>query len=173
MPPNSVVKWVESISTMSPARWPVGGIQISALNSVLPASVNGCGRFGSTRCRPSTRRSVAFRRGELVVRQVRVEVERGDVVEQPQGVEVADGGQRRDLLGAFDDGGSQTPRVVHGHVERLHQRAGVLAEALLARHEAVAVVFVLHLALAVVVGEADIVMGRQQQTGALSFEPFE
>ena len=33
-------------------------------------------------------------------------------------------------------------------------------------------VFVLDLALAVVVGEADIVMGRQQQAGALSFEPL-
>ena len=87
-------------------------------------------------------------------------------------VEVADGGQRRDLLGALDDGGSQPPDVVNGHVERLHQRAGVLAEALLARHEAVAVVFVLDLALAVVVGEADIVVGRQQQAGALPFEPL-
>ena len=55
VPPNRVVKCVESISTMSPARWAVGGIQISALNSVLPAAVNGCGRFGSTRWRPRTR----------------------------------------------------------------------------------------------------------------------
>jgi hypothetical protein len=30
-------------------RCPLGGVQMSALNSVLPASVNGCGRFGSTR----------------------------------------------------------------------------------------------------------------------------
>jgi hypothetical protein len=49
VPPNRVVKFVESTMTMSPARWPVGGIQISALNSVLPASVKGWGRFGSTR----------------------------------------------------------------------------------------------------------------------------
>ena len=48
VPPNSVVKCVESISTMSPARSPPGGIQISALNSVLPAAVKGCGRSGST-----------------------------------------------------------------------------------------------------------------------------
>ena len=106
------------------------------------------------------------------MRQVRVEVEGGDVVEQPWAVEVADGGQWRDFLGAFDDGGSQPPNVVNGHVECPHQRAGVLAEALLARDQAVAVVFVLHLALAVVVGEADIVVGRQKQTGALSFEPL-
>jgi hypothetical protein len=31
------------------------GIQISALNSVFPSAVNGCGLFGSTRWRPSTR----------------------------------------------------------------------------------------------------------------------
>ena len=49
MPPKSVVKFVESTSTMSPARSPVGGIQISALNSVLPAAVKGWGRLGSTR----------------------------------------------------------------------------------------------------------------------------
>ncbi len=31
---------------MSPDRWFFGGIQISALNSVLPAAVKGCGLFG-------------------------------------------------------------------------------------------------------------------------------
>ena len=46
VPPKRVVKWVESIRTMSPARWPVGDIQISALNSLLPAAVNGWGRLG-------------------------------------------------------------------------------------------------------------------------------
>jgi hypothetical protein len=44
VPPNNVVKCVESTSTRSPERRPPGGIQINALNSVLPASVNGCGR---------------------------------------------------------------------------------------------------------------------------------
>ena len=106
------------------------------------------------------------------MRQVRVEVEGGDVVEQPWAVEVADGVEWRDFLGSFDDGGSQPPNVVNRHVERPHQRAGVLAEALLARDQAVAVVFVLDLPLAVVVGEADIVMGRQKQAGALSFQPL-
>jgi hypothetical protein len=52
---EEVVKLVESTSTTSPARCPVGGTQISALNSVLPAAVKGCGRFGSIRWRPSTR----------------------------------------------------------------------------------------------------------------------
>jgi len=32
------------------------------------------------------------------------------------GIEVADGVEWCDFLGAFDDGGSQPPNVVHGHV---------------------------------------------------------
>lgn len=56
VPPNSVVKCVESMSTMSPDRVPVGGIQINALKSVLPSAVKGCGRSGSTRWRPRTRK---------------------------------------------------------------------------------------------------------------------
>ena len=87
-------------------------------------------------------------------------------------VQVADSGQRRDFLGALDDGGPQPPDVVHGHVERPHQRAGVLAEALLARHEPVAVVQVFDLALLVVVGEAHVVVRRQQQAGALALQPL-
>src|ERR1700730_7536588 len=47
VPPKSVVKFVESTSTMSPARCLFGGIQSRQLNSVLPAAVKGCGRSGS------------------------------------------------------------------------------------------------------------------------------
>src|SRR6476646_11934624 len=54
VPPNSVVKLVESTITMSPARLPFGGSQSRQLNSVLPAAVNGCGRFGSIGWRAST-----------------------------------------------------------------------------------------------------------------------
>jgi hypothetical protein len=61
--------------------------------------------------------------------------------------------------------------IVHRHVERLHQRAGVLAEALLTRHERVAVMEVFHLALLQVVGEVDILVRREQEAGALTFEP--
>src|SRR5688572_10487472 len=53
VPPNSVVKLVESTITMSPARLPTGGSQSRQLNSVLPAAVNGCGRLGSIGCRAS------------------------------------------------------------------------------------------------------------------------
>ena len=47
VPPKSVVKLVESTSTMSPARCPFGGIQSRQLNSVLPAALKGCGRSRS------------------------------------------------------------------------------------------------------------------------------
>ena len=70
-------------------------------------------------------------------------------------------GQRRDLVVPFTTRRPQPELVVHRHSERLHQRARVLAEALLARHERVAVMRVLHLALLQVVGEADVVVRRR------------
>ena len=47
-----------------------------------------------------------------------------------------------------------------------------MAEALLARHERVAVMEVFHLPLLQVVGEADIVVRREQQAGAFALEPL-
>ena len=47
-----------------------------------------------------------------------------------------------------------------------------MAEALLARHERVAVMEVFHLALLHVAGEADIVVRRKQQAGAFALEPL-
>ena len=44
VPPNRVVKIVESASRTSPPRLPSGGIQRKELNSRFPAAVNGCGR---------------------------------------------------------------------------------------------------------------------------------
>jgi hypothetical protein len=67
VPPKSVVKFVESTTTMSPARWPIGGIQISALNSVLPASVKGWGRFIDAPT-PQHPQRIAFGGSEFVVR---------------------------------------------------------------------------------------------------------
>ena len=87
-------------------------------------------------------------------------------------VEVAERGQRRDLVGALDDRRAQSPLVVNGNVERLHQRARVLTEPLLAWHQRVAVVLVFDLTLGEVVGEADVVMRGQEQAGAFSFQPF-
>ena len=101
-----------------------------------------------------------------------MEVEGRDPVEQPQLVHVLIDRERRDLLGAFDHGGPQ-PELIHDrHVERLHQRPGVLAEALLPRHQLVAVVLVLHLALLHVGGEADVVVRADQQAGVVPLEPL-
>jgi hypothetical protein len=79
---------------------------------------------GSVRVDALTRQDpqlVTFGRRQFVVRQVGVEVERGDVVEQSRRVEIGKAGDGRDLLGALDNGGSQTLNVVHGHIECLHQ----------------------------------------------------
>ena len=48
-----------------------------------------------------------------------------------------------------------------------HERSRVLTEPLLARYQRVAMVMVLHLALREIVREPDVVVGRQQQAGAL------
>ena len=50
---------------------------------------------------------------------------------------------------------------MHWDVESRHQRTGILPQALLARHEWVAMVEVFHLALIEVVGETDIVVRRE------------
>ena len=96
VPPNRVMKFVESTSMMSPARCPFGGIQSRELNSVFPATVKGCGRASSMGWRanplnPCLRRS-------LVVRQMRMKVQGRDVLEQTPMVNVPEGRQGRDLI---------------------------------------------------------------------------
>ena len=61
---------------------------------------------------------------------------------------------------------------MHWDVESRHQRTGILPQALLARHEWVAMVEVFHLALIEVVGETDIVVRREEQAGAFALEPL-
>jgi hypothetical protein len=100
--------------------------------------------------------------GDLVVRQVQMEIQRRNTVEQSQLVKVPESGKRRYLLRAFDQRRTEFVGIVHRNVERSHQRAGVLPEALLARHEPITVVEVLHLPLLHVAGEADVVMRREQ-----------
>ena len=146
-PPKSVVKIVESASKMSPARSPAGGIQRNMLNSRFPAS--------RERMRPSTYRSAdAPARGWPLRRRSsprsaagacerrtssrprasrRVSKSRGD----REGHGLRRPGQRR---------GAQAPLVFHRNAEPLHQRARVRAEALLAGHEAIAVMAILHVA---------------------------
>ena len=94
MPPNSVVKIVESAIRMWPARVARGGIQRKELNSRLPASVNGCGRARSIGWRASTCTAFGVVGRHRIVRQVQVEVEGRDAVEQAQRVQVPVDGQR-------------------------------------------------------------------------------
>src|SRR6187549_2837039 len=113
-----------------------------------------------------------IRRRHRIVRQVQVEVERGDALEEPELVEVLVEVERRDLVRAFHDGRSKTELIQHGHVERLHQRSRVLAEALLAWYELVTVMAVLHLTLLQIGGEADVVVRTDQQARVLSLQPL-
>ena len=68
--------------------------------------------------------------------------------------------------------GRRSVGIVYRNLKRLHQRAGILSEALLARHERVAVMKVFHLPLLQVIGEADIVVRSEQQTCAFTPEPL-
>src|SRR5260370_41557827 len=56
--PNNELKIVVSAMSTSPARSPLGGIQRNMLNSVLPASVNGCGLDLTKGCLPRTKKAV-------------------------------------------------------------------------------------------------------------------
>src|SRR4026207_37874 len=85
--------------------------------------------------------------GQLIMRQVWMEIECRDVFEQTELVNVPKGRKRCDLLRAFDKCRPKTPLVMDWDVESLHQRTGILPETLLARHECIAVMEVFHLAL--------------------------
>ena len=101
-----------------------------------------------------------------------MEVEGAHALEQTQLVEIPARVERRDLRGAFDDRRTEPELIEHRHVETLHQRARVLPEALLARHEFVAVVAIFHLSLLRVAREADIVVWGKQQACTRAFEPL-
>ena len=101
-----------------------------------------------------------------------MEVEGRHVLQQAGPVEVAKGGERRDLLRALDDRRPQPALVDDRHAERLHQRTRVLPEALLARHERVAVMEVFHLTLLQVAREPHVVVRREQQTRSFALQPF-
>ena len=147
VPPNRVVKIVESASRMSPPRVAVRRHPEERIELPIPR--------GGERMRPGqvdrlpgqNMNGLRILCRQRVVRQVQMEVERGHSIQQTQLVEVLVDGQGRDLIGPLHDGRPEPELVEHGHVESLHQRARVLAEALLARHELVAVMLVLHLAL--------------------------
>src|SRR5262249_35294422 len=101
-----------------------------------------------------------------------MEVKRGNVLEQPHLVEIAESCERRDVLSTFDERRAQTPLGNYGDIQCLHQRARVLAESLLTRNETVAVVLVFHLALREVITEAHIVVRADYQASAFTLQPF-
>src|SRR5262249_35428639 len=92
---------------------------------------------------------------DLVMRQVEMEVERRDAIEEPELVQIPVGGQRGDFLGAFDQCWPKAVLVDDRYLERFHQRPRVLAESLLSRHQWIPMVPVFHLALLHVAGKTD------------------
>ena len=117
---------------------PAGGIHSNTLISLLPAAVNGCGRSRSIGLAAKHADRARVRRRHSVVREMRVEVER-------RHRSATRARRDRDSLvsGAMsrvpgDHRGAEAEFVPHGYVQRLHQRACVLAEALLARDERIA-----------------------------------
>src|SRR6476620_3144599 len=101
-----------------------------------------------------------------IMRQVRVEIERGYAFQPAARVEVAHCIERRDLTGFLDRGRTQAVAVFDGNAETLHQGACVATEPLLARHQLVAMVLVFHLTLVHVRRRADIMMRPDDQTGS-------
>ena len=69
-----------------------------------------------------------------------------------------------------DRGRPQTIPILDWHAEALHERARVLAEALLSRNERIAVVGVFHRALVQVVGDAHVVMRAEDEARAFALE---
>src|SRR5580704_7683579 len=109
---------------------------------------------------------------QFILRQMRVEVEGRDILQEAKAVVVVEGRERSNFVCAFHEGRPKAVRVVYGNAKPLHQRARVLSKTLLARHERIAVVEIFHLALLHVTGEADVMMGRKQETSAVPLQPF-
>src|SRR5580693_3459220 len=103
---------------------------------------------------------------------MRMEVEGRDVLQEAKAVDVVEGRERSNFVCAFHKRGPKAVGVVYGNAKPLHQRARVLPKPLLARHERIAMVQIFHLALLHVAGEANIMMRRKQETGAVSLQPF-
>src|SRR5436190_8851295 len=106
------------------------------------------------------RRTVGFR--YCIMRQMLVEVERSDVVEQPKPVQVTIGFRGRNISRSRDNRRAKSPLIRDGYVQLLHQRTRVAGKPLLSRHKRVAVVKVFHLALVLVVGKSDVMVRSNQ-----------
>ena len=108
----------------------------------------------------------------FVMRQMRVEVERRNVPQKAEAVEIVVRREWSNFVCAFHERGPKAVGVVHRNAKPLHQRARVLPEPLLTRHERVAVMQIFHLSLLHVAGEADIMMGCKEEAGAVPLQPF-
>jgi hypothetical protein len=109
---------------------------------------------------------------QFVVRQVRVEVEGRYIPQESKTVEVVERCQRSNFVCAFHKRRPKAVGVVYRNAKPVHERSRVLPKPLLARHERIPVVQIFHLALLHVAGEADIMMRREQETGAVPLQPF-
>ncbi len=137
VPPNKVVKIVESASRTSPPRVTFEAKTNPDEGVELPAPGGG----GTARTVQVDRLVGQGRRADLlscsrrrVVRQMQMEVERGHSIQQAQLVEIPWlDGQRKDLVGPSARRRAEPVLIEHGHLEPLHQRSRVLAEAVAKR----------------------------------------
>src|SRR5215212_3121761 len=86
-------------------------------------------------------------------------------------IQVTIGGQRRNARCPGDHARTQSIPVFDRHPKPRHERARVLAEALLPRNEGIAVVRVLHGASLEIGGDADVVVRPKHETRSLASQP--
>src|SRR5580765_3326667 len=106
------------------------------------------------------------------MRQVGMEIERVNPLEEVKLVQVFVDCERRNLSCAFDDGRSKSELIYHRYPKCLHHRTGVLSEALLARDESISVVGIFQLALLQIFSKTHIVMGPKQKASSFTFQPL-
>ena len=103
-----------------------------------------------------------------IMRQVHVEVEGCNPIEQATGIEICHNGQRSDLPGSRVPQRPETVTILDGYTESFHQGTRIQAEALLAGNQSVAVVAVLLLALREIARASDVMVRAEDQTGPLA-----
>src|SRR5215204_2744550 len=113
----------------------------------------------------------AVRLIHFIVRQVWMKIQRGNVLKKPEFIQIAKGGERRNISGSRDNCRTEAPFVDDRNVQRFHQRTRELAEPLLPWNQIVAVMEIFHLALFEIVGKTDVVMRRNEKTCAFALQP--
>src|SRR5215472_16010612 len=102
------------------------------------------------------------------MREVGMEIEGCNSVQPTPRIQVPHRGQGSNLVGSFDQRGTQTPAILDGSTQPPHQRTRVLAKALLARYERIPVVGILHSAFFEIGRYTHIVMRSQNKAGSLT-----